>query len=138
MDACREEQRRYRASWAYEFRDIYCERRLRNTVVSGNKLYEPYKPKETLPGVVFIDPNEVDEHALLATNIKKYIDDNALRFIMGNKKVSSDWDAYVSGLGSLKLDDYLENIQKAIDNRSKNCRQVIVAGLPGQGPCNDN
>ena len=67
--------------------------------------------------MVFIDPSVVDEHALLATNIKKYIDDNAIKFIMGNKKVSSDWDAYVSGLGSLKLDDYLKNIQKAISKK---------------------
>ena len=106
----------FRASWAYN-QDIYAKDGYETRLFQATKLYEPYKPKESLPGVAFIDPSVVDEHALLATNIKKYIDDNAIRFIMGNKKASSDWDVYVSGLGSLKLDDYLKNIQKAVSKK---------------------
>lgn len=105
----------YRASWASN-QDITAGEGYELRLYQASKLYEPYKPKETLPGSVYIDPSVVDEQSLLATNIKKYIDDNALKFIMGNKKVSSDWEAYVSGLNSLKLDRYLENIQKAISN----------------------
>lgn len=105
----------YRASWASN-QDIYAPDGYETRLYQASKLYEPYKPKESLPGMVFIDPSIVDEHVLLATNIKKYIDDNAIKFIMGNKKLSSDWDAYISGLNSLKLDRYLDNIQKAISN----------------------
>ncbi|MBD0384057.1 extracellular solute-binding protein [Paenibacillus sedimenti] len=109
----------YRASWAadqntktpagYELR-----------LYQATKLYDPFKPKETLPGSLYIDPAALDEYGLLVTNINKYVDENIIKFITGNKKLATDWDAYVEGFKKLKLDRYLELTQKALDSSKKN------------------
>lgn len=53
--------------------------------------------------------------SMLQTNIKTYIEQNALQFVTGNKDLNKDWDSYVKGLKDLKLDRYLEILQKAYD-----------------------
>ncbi|MNF12244.1 hypothetical protein D3C80_2136640 [compost metagenome] len=52
---------------------------------------------------------------MLQTNLRNYIEQNELQFITGNKDLNKDWDAYVKGLKDLKLDRYLEILQKAYD-----------------------
>ncbi|WP_404823790.1 type 2 periplasmic-binding domain-containing protein [Paenibacillus rhizovicinus] len=96
--------------------DIYnsagYERRLYNATL----LYQGHEPKELFPAwSVWIDPTEMDEASMLQTNIKNYIEQNELQFITGNKDLNKDWDAYVKGLQGLKLDRYLEILQKAYD-----------------------
>ncbi|WP_407669841.1 type 2 periplasmic-binding domain-containing protein [Paenibacillus albus] len=100
--------------------DIYdasgYERRLYNATL----LYQGKEPKELFPAwSVWIDPSETDEASMLQTNIKNYIEQNALQFITGNKDLNKDWDAYVKGLNDLKLDRYLEILQKAYDSSNK-------------------
>ena len=75
----------------------------------------PSQPEEILPAGLFIDPAVVDEFGLLATDINKYVGENMIQFISGNKNIDSDWDAYVAGFDRLKLDRYLEIIQTAMD-----------------------
>ena len=47
----------------------------------------------------------------MQTNIKEYIDQNALQFVTGAKSLDKDWDAYVKGLDALGLKDYLGIMQ---------------------------
>lgn len=56
---------------------------------------------------------------MLQTNLKNYIEQSQLQFITGNKDLNKDWDAYVKGLKALKLDRYLEILQKAYDQLAK-------------------
>jgi putative aldouronate transport system substrate-binding protein len=101
-------------------KDIYdstgYERRLYNATL----LYDGKAPKELFPAwAVWVDPAEVDEASILQTNIKKYIEENALQFITGHKDLTKDWDAYVKGLEKLGVTRYLEIMQKAYDATAK-------------------
>ena len=70
-------------------------------------------------GPIWIDPSETDEASMLQTNIKNYIEQNALQFITGNKRPREGLGRYVKGLKDLKLDRYLEILQKAYDSSAK-------------------
>ncbi|MBB3111726.1 putative aldouronate transport system substrate-binding protein [Paenibacillus phyllosphaerae] len=109
----------YRDSYV-QATDIYdpsgYERRLYNATL----LYEGKEPQELFPlWSIWLDPTETDEASMLQTNIKNYIEQNALQFVTGNKDLNKDWDSYVQGLQDLKLDRYLEILQKAYDSSSK-------------------
>ncbi|TFE26643.1 extracellular solute-binding protein [Cohnella luojiensis] len=112
--------REYRDSWV-QGTDIYdgfanYERRL----YQATQLYEGHEPKELFPiWALWIDPADSDEANILQTNIKTYIDENSLQFVTGSKSLDKDWDSYVNGLEDLKLDRYLEILQKAYDASAK-------------------
>ena len=100
--------------------DIYessgYERRLYNATL----LYQGHEPKELFPiWSIWINPTEIDEASMLQTNLRNYIEQNELQFITGNKDLNKDWDSYVKGLQNLKLDRYLEILQKAYDSSAK-------------------
>jgi putative aldouronate transport system substrate-binding protein len=98
------------------YNDDGYERRLYNATL----LYEGKEPQELFPAwSVWVDPAESDEAGLLQTNIKTYIEQSALQFVTGNKDLNKDWDAYVKGLEGLKLNRYLEILQKAYDATAK-------------------
>ncbi|WP_308530601.1 extracellular solute-binding protein [uncultured Paenibacillus sp.] len=109
----------YRDTWV-QGEDIYAsdgyERRLYNATL----LYQGHEPKEIFPiWSIWIDPSDIDEASMLQTNLKNYIEQSQLQFITGNKDLNKDWDAYVQGLKDLKLDRYLEILQKAYDQSAK-------------------
>jgi putative aldouronate transport system substrate-binding protein len=105
----------YRDSWV-QGTDIYApdgyERRLHEATL----IYEGNEPKELFPKwAVWIDSREADEASFLQTNIKNYVEENALQFITGNKSLSEEWDSYVQGLADLQVDRYIEIMQQAYD-----------------------
>lgn len=110
--------KQFRASWASD-QDTKKPAGYELRLFKATKLYDGFQPKETLPGSLFIDPAATDEYGLLITNINKYIEENMLKFITGNKKLATDWEAYVAGFKNLKLDRYLEITQKALDSAGK-------------------
>ena len=59
-----------------------------------------------------------DETSMMQTNLKDYIDQNALQFITGAKSLEKDWDDYVKGLEGLNIQRYLEIMQAAYDSSS--------------------
>ena len=98
-----------------------CPNRLRAPTAGKRRyLYDGHQPKEIFPyNAVWIDPSVVDEAAMLQKNIKDYIEQNTLQFIMGSKDLNKDWDAYVAGLEKLNPKRYLEIMQKAYDGMKK-------------------
>lgn len=105
----------YRDSWV-QGTDINDPANYERKLYEATKLYEGHEPKELFPfWSIWIDPAESDEMSMLQTNIRNYIDQNALQFVTGSKDLDKDWDAYVQGLKDLKLDRYLEILQKAYD-----------------------
>ncbi|MFC5402029.1 extracellular solute-binding protein [Cohnella soli] len=96
--------------------DIYDSANYERRLYQATLLYQGHEPKELFPlWAIWLDPAETDEASMLQTNIRTYIDENALQFITGNKSLDKDWDGYVKGLKDLKLDRYLEILQKAYD-----------------------
>jgi putative aldouronate transport system substrate-binding protein len=109
----------YRDSWV-QGTDIYDSANYERRLYEATQLYKGHEPQELFPlWSIWIDPSEIDEASILQTNIKNYIEQNALQFVTGNKDLSKDWDSYVNGLKDLKLDRYLEILQKAYDATSK-------------------
>ncbi len=100
--------------------DIYDPASYERRLYQATLLYQGHEPKELFPlWAVWVDQNDVDEASILQTNLKSYIEQNALQFITGNKSLEKDWDAYVKGLKDLKIDRYLEILQKAYDSTFK-------------------
>nr|WP_274655381.1 extracellular solute-binding protein [Paenibacillus humicola] len=104
-----------------EFRDLFAasqdplsskgyERRL----ADATKQYEPYGPKEVYPTGVYIRPEDADMAAQLTTSIKDYVQSNMAQFIIGDKDIDKDWDAYVKGFDGLNLAKYIQIYQDAI------------------------
>ncbi|WP_152391930.1 extracellular solute-binding protein [Paenibacillus guangzhouensis] len=100
--------------------DIYASNGYERRLYDATLLYQGHEPKDIFPiWSIWIDPAEIDEASLLQTNLRNYIEQNELQFITGNKDINKDWDDYVKGLENLKLDRYLEILQKAYDNTKK-------------------
>ncbi|MBB6672933.1 extracellular solute-binding protein [Cohnella nanjingensis] len=96
--------------------DIYDSANYERRLYQATLLYQGHEPQELFPlWAIWLDPSETDEASLLQTNIRTYIDENALQFITGHKNLDKDWDGYLKGLKDLKLDRYLEILQKAYD-----------------------
>lgn len=88
------------------------ERRLYNATKDN---YDGHAPKEYYPPIVWIDPSQADQAALLKTNITSYIQNNMDQFITGSKDINNDsvWNQYVSGFNGLQLAQYLKIYQQA-------------------------
>lgn len=105
----------YRDSWV-QGTDIYDPSNYERRLYEATLLYQGHEPEEIFPiWAVWVDPALIDEMSMLQTNIKKYIEQNALQFVTGNKDLEKDWDSYVKGLEDLGLDRYLEILQQAYD-----------------------
>ncbi|WP_337101116.1 ABC transporter substrate-binding protein [Paenibacillus sp. YIM B09110] len=97
--------------------DIYASNGYERRLQEATYLYEGSQPKEIFPHwALWTDPAQADEASMMQTNIKDFIDQNALQFITGAKSLDKDWDAYVKGLDALNLKGYLETMQKAYDS----------------------
>ncbi|MBS4178228.1 ABC transporter substrate-binding protein [Lederbergia citrea] len=106
----------YRDSWV-QVEDIYSSEGYERRLQEATKLYDGKQPKEVFPHwTVWIEPELADEVAMMETNIKDYIEQNALQFITGAKDIDKEWDSYVKGYDQLNLPRYLEIMQKAYDN----------------------
>ncbi|WP_144023789.1 extracellular solute-binding protein [Paenibacillus sp. FSL H8-0548] len=111
--------REYRDSWV-QGTDIYDSANYERRLYQATLQYQGHEPKELFPlWAIWIDNAEVDEASILQTNIKSYIEQNALQFITGNKSLEKDWDNYLKGLQDLKINRYLEILQKAYDQSFK-------------------
>ncbi|MBB3109677.1 putative aldouronate transport system substrate-binding protein [Paenibacillus phyllosphaerae] len=104
-----------------EFRDLFAtaqdplsgkgyEKRL----ADATSAYTAYAPKEVYPSTAYIRPEDTDAAAQLTTAIKDYVMSNMAQFIIGNKDIEKDWDAYVKGFDGLNLAKYIEIYQAAI------------------------
>lgn len=86
-------------------------------LAQATKTYEPYAPEEFYPAGSYIRPEDTDAAAQLATSIKDYVQSNMAQFILGNKDIEKDWDAYVKGFDGLQLAKYIEIYQAAIQKQ---------------------
>ncbi|MFB9276752.1 ABC transporter substrate-binding protein [Cohnella cellulosilytica] len=96
--------------------DIYSPSGYERRLFQATQLYDGKQPAEVFPHwAVWIDPSVADEASMMQTNIRNYIDQNALQFITGNKSLDKDWDAYVKGFDGLNLQGYLDIMQQSVD-----------------------
>jgi len=101
--------------------DIYTNDGYERRLFQATKLYDHKEPQEVFPHwALWVDPAYADEASMIQTNIKNYIDQNALQFVTGSKSLDKDWDAYVKGLEALNLGRYLEIMQQSFDSSTIN------------------
>lgn len=76
----------------------------------------PYLPEEIWEPLFFtIEQNE--EMAPIFTDLDACVEEMRAAFIVGNKSLDSEWDAYVKQLEDMKMQRYLEIVQEALDAR---------------------
>lgn len=99
--------------------DIYANDGGERRLYEATLLMEGKEPKEIFPHwALWVDPSQADEASMMQTNLKDYIDQNALQFITGAKSLDKDWDEYVKGLEGLNINRYLEIMQSSYDTSS--------------------
>ncbi|MET3941687.1 putative aldouronate transport system substrate-binding protein [Paenibacillus sp. PvP094] len=100
-------------------KDIYAGDGYERRLYEATLLMEGKEPEEVFPHwALWVDPANADETSMMQTNLKDYIDQNALQFITGAKSLEKDWDDYVKGLEGLNIQRYLEIMQAAYDSSS--------------------
>ncbi|QGR00023.1 extracellular solute-binding protein [Paenibacillus psychroresistens] len=106
----------FRNGWV-QATDIYGSTGYERRLQEATSLYDGQQPEEVFPHwAIWIDPAASDQASMMQTNIKDYIDQNALQFVTGGKSLEKDWDSYIKGLEALNLKGYLEIMQKALDS----------------------
>ncbi|MBR5545849.1 MAG: extracellular solute-binding protein [Clostridia bacterium] len=63
--------------------------------------------------------DEIDLVADIETSLQSYVNEAMSNFILGNKNVETDWDAYLTELNAIGLDVYVETMQGAYDRMFK-------------------
>ncbi|NRF93798.1 hypothetical protein HQN89_22930 [Paenibacillus frigoriresistens] len=95
--------------------DTYCDNGYERCLYHATLLYDGKEPKEVFPHwALWVDPAHAEIN-MMQTNIKDYIDKNALQFVTGAKSLDKDWDAYVNGLDDLKVKQYVQFMQVALN-----------------------
>ncbi|TYP79232.1 extracellular solute-binding protein [Paenibacillus methanolicus] len=104
-----------------EFRDLFATNQdplsgkgYEKRLADATSTFAPYAPKEIYPSTAYIRPEDSDAAAQLTTSIKDYVMSNMAQFIIGDKNIEKDWDAYVKGFDGLNLAKYIEIYQAAI------------------------
>lgn len=76
----------------------------------------PYQEKVAFPGS-YLKFTEEEQNVLSSkwTSISEYVDQSLAEFIAGVRSVDTDWDAYVSQISAMGIDDVLAAYQAAYD-----------------------
>ncbi len=105
--------RDYRDSWVASS-DIYAPDGYERRLSEATLLYEGHEPATIFPTwMIWLDPAEADEAAILQTNLSNYIEQSTLRFITGDWDLDKDWDSYVSGFQGMQR--YVDIMQRAYE-----------------------
>lgn len=82
----------------------------------GATKYGHYLPEEGtyLPMLVFTEDQNY-EISDIETSVLSYINESKTRFISGDLDIDTDWDAYVSELQAIGLDEWLGMLQEVYD-----------------------
>lgn len=84
------------------------------------KRYEKYAiPRENLIPVLNFDQDDSKKIADYTLTIGGYVNQALVQFITGDLDIEKDWDAYISKLQGMGLDDYIATYQKAYDEFRK-------------------
>lgn len=76
--------------------------------------YEGHQPTWVFPAAVWVQPSQVQQYAMLQTNINTFVTQWTAQFVTGGKDITKDWNTYVSGLNALGLTQYLQMAQSAM------------------------
>lgn len=109
----------YRDSWV-QGTDIYAPDGYERRLMEATRLYDGHEPEQVLAvESLWIQPGVADEIGFLQLNIRNYVEENALQFITGAKRLDEDWEAYMEGLEELGAARYVEIMQRAYEGAAR-------------------
>ncbi|MFJ5717032.1 extracellular solute-binding protein [Neobacillus sp. NPDC093127] len=76
--------------------------------------YDGHRPAETLLNDV-VDPEKAQRIAEIKADLLSFVQGSAVQFIIGEKNLEKDWDAYVKAFNKLGVDEYLAAYQETYD-----------------------
>lgn len=82
--------------------------------------YAPYVSdieKRLPPTRLSVEEN--DQIQIIKVELKKYMKESRLKFLLGGWDLDKNWDQYVKGLENLGINEYYEVLQKAYDRQYK-------------------
>ncbi len=77
-----------------------------------------YGPEEPII-VIKYDDKEMNEIKDIRANLKTYVTESMARFITGDMKIETNWDAYLKELNSIGLKKFVDTTQTAWDRMNK-------------------
>lgn len=104
----------YRASWVVSSMDEMDPRNLEMRLENARIAYEPYIPEQTMPPFL-LEKDDADTLSQLKVQITDYVKQSMTRFITGDLSIESDWDAYITSLNTMGLQQYVDLNQKGFD-----------------------
>ncbi|KRF42168.1 extracellular solute-binding protein [Paenibacillus sp. Soil787] len=81
------------------------------------KFFVPQMEKENYP-LIFFTPEELDKIAKIKPDLQKFVDQKRTKWLMDGG-VEKDWDAYLSTLKKMGLDDLMKIYQDGLDRYNK-------------------
>ncbi|HZS86362.1 MAG TPA: hypothetical protein VFE42_02590 [Chloroflexota bacterium] len=96
------------------------------------KYYEGHQPAYVYPAAVWFPAADLTQYATLNTTINQYVTQWTYDFILGRKNITSDWNAYVTGLKGLGLDSYLQILSS---NAKPESTAQFCPATPSSLPC---
>jgi putative aldouronate transport system substrate-binding protein len=97
--------------WASS-QDVYTTDGYERRLFLATQEYEKYRPEKIPPGGMYMSAEDSDTYGQLLVSIQSQVELNTAAFIVGEKDIDAEWDAYVAGFQDLQLDQYLEILQK--------------------------
>ena len=76
--------------------------------------YAQYVPKENYPSLINYTEEQLDAINTFSTELVSYVDDMTARWIVEGG-IENEWDAYVTQLNAMGLNDYMQVRQEALD-----------------------
>lgn len=100
--------------------DIYLPENYEQRITLDTVPLMEYVNPERLPSTLYVDTDVSDEFNEIKTNLKDFVRKTCVQFIIGERDVENDWDAYLNELYRFGADRYLtiyaETYAKAIVN----------------------
>ena len=101
--------------WAAS-QDIMTREGYERFLVVESDQYIDYVPDEVVPASMYFAAEDAQLTAQLQVEIQTYVEENTVAFITGQRDIETEWDSYVQGFDGLRLNRYLEVMQKTYDD----------------------
>ncbi len=83
-----------------------------------DEMYAPYVEKEAFPGEALLTSSDTERMGQLTTDIVQYVEKCTAEWIL-NGGIDSQWDAYITKLNQMGLEEYIKLNQKILDSKYK-------------------
>ena len=103
--------------WSTSVKDNTIDAVRKKNSYEASTLYRPYAASDIILGDFPVPAEQAEEYLELRANTTSALDAGFVSFIIGEKDIEKDWDAYVKRFYDLGLERYLEIAQNYLDTQ---------------------